>query len=41
MHVAINTLCSPEAGVGEGDAYQRVNVDDGSTGVGTVDNLVH
>ena len=41
MHVAINTLCSPGAGVGEGDAYQRVNVDDGSTGVGTVDNLVH
>ena len=35
------TLCPPGAGVGEGDAYQRVNVDDGSTAVGTVDHLVH
>ena len=31
----------PGAGVGEGDTYQRVNVDDGSTAVGTVDHLVH
>ena len=29
------------AGVGEGDTYQRVYVDDGSTAVGPLDYLVH
>ena len=29
------------AGIGEGDTYQRVNVYDGSTAVGTLVYLVH
>ena len=39
---AIMYMCisSSGAGVGEGDTYQRVNVDDGSTAEGTVDHLV-
>ena len=34
-------LCPTGAGVGEGDTYQGVYVDDGSTAVGTLDHLVH
>ena len=34
-------MCPTGAGVGEGDTYQGVYVDDGSTAVGTLDHLVH
>ena len=34
-------MCPTGAGVGEGDTYQGVYVDDGSTAVDTLDHLVH
>ena len=36
-------VCSsvPGGGIGKGDTYQRVYVDDGSTTVGPLDYLVH